>query len=271
VSGGSGNVGKQSVGLDLDAYLNRIGHRGLVEPTVLCLEALHLAHTTSIPFENLDILLGRPIRLDLASLQAKLVRGGRGGYCFEQNALFAAALESVGFAVTRLAARVHGGTGGRTHMVLRVEAGGAAWLADVGFGGGSLLHPLPMDAGPTREQFGWRFRLVDESQGWTLQTLRPGGWQSFYTFTFDPQLTIDYEIANHYTSTHPDSPFTRTLTAQRSMPDRSLILRGLTLVELTPSDETETAVAEEQLLGVLAERFSLVFPEGTRFRPLERS
>ncbi len=255
--------------LDLDAYLERVGHGGPVEPTVDCLDALHLAHVTTIPFENLDILLGRPIRLDLDSVQGKLVRGGRGGYCFEQNALFAAALEAIGFAVTRLAARVHGGTGGRTHMVLRVEAGGVSWLADVGFGGGSILRPIPLESDVVVDQFGWRFRLIDEDEPTTLQALRPAGWEDFYTFTLEPQLPIDYEIANHYTSTHPDSPFTRTLTVQSSSAERSLILRDRTLFEHTPSGEMETSVAEADLLTVLAERFGLVFPEGTRFVPLE--
>ncbi len=255
--------------LDLDAYLERIGHRGPVEPTVDCLEAIHLAHVTRIPFENLDILLGRPIRLDLDSVQAKLVRDGRGGYCFEQNALFAAALDAIGFAVTRLAARVHGGTGGRTHMVLRVDAGGVSWLADVGFGGGSILRPIPLEPDVVVDQFGWQFRLADAEGETTLQAHRPEGWVDSYAFTLEPQLPIDYEIANHYTSTHPDSPFTRTLTVQNSSPEQSLILRDRTLFELTPSGETETSVAEEDLLSVLAERFGLVFPEGTRFVPLE--
>ena len=114
--------------LDLPAYLRRIGYAGGLAPTRTTLDALQLAHATSIPFENLDILLGVPIRLDLASVQAKLVAGRRGGYCFEQNALFAAVLEHVGFAVTRLAARVrlgHGIVRPRTHMTLRVDFDGA--------------------------------------------------------------------------------------------------------------------------------------------------
>src|SRR5881398_483010 len=118
--------------LDLDAYLARIGYQGGLSPTAAVLKALHSAHVFSIPFENLDILLGRPILLDLESLQAKLVHGKRGGYCFEQNLLFAAVLEQLGFAVTRLAARVRRGAARllpRTHMTLRVEVEGAAWLA----------------------------------------------------------------------------------------------------------------------------------------------
>src|SRR5262245_62565608 len=118
--------------IDLAAYFERIAYAGDRSPSRATLDALHLAHATHIPFEDLDILLGRPIRLDLASLQAKLVAGRRGGYCFEQNALFAAVLEQLGFAVTRLAARVRFRTDrvlGRTHMALRVDVGGVPLLA----------------------------------------------------------------------------------------------------------------------------------------------
>ena len=117
--------------LDLDAYLRRIDYGGALEPTLPALQALHLAHATHIPFENLDILLGRSIGLDLESLQAKLVAGGRGGYCFEQNTLFAAALRALGFDVTLLAARVRFGANRvlpRTHMTLSVRVNDTAWL-----------------------------------------------------------------------------------------------------------------------------------------------
>src|SRR5438552_5613549 len=132
-----------ATGFALDAYLARIGYTGPREPTPAVLEAVHLAHATHIPFENLDIQLGRPILLDLASLQAKLVHGRRGGYCFEQNTLFAAALEQLGFRVTRLAARVRIGAtrlSPRTHMTLKVDVDEGSWLADVGFGGAGLLE-----------------------------------------------------------------------------------------------------------------------------------
>lgn len=256
------------MGLDLDAYLGRIDHRGPVRPTAACLRALHLSHVTSIPFENLDILLGRPIRLDLADLQAKLVHARRGGYCFEHNTLFAAALEAIGFRVTRLAARVLLGrreVTPRTHMVLRVEADGSEWLADVGFGGASILEPLPFEPGAVVEQFGWRFRLADVDGARVLRARRPDGWLDHYAFTFEPQHPVDFEVANHYTSTHPSSLFTRVLTAQLSWPDHSLILRGRSLTEMTPGGETTTEIAPEELLDVLATRFALVLPEGTAF------
>jgi N-hydroxyarylamine O-acetyltransferase len=256
------------VTLDLDAYLERIGYHGPVEPTRGVLDELHLGHVTRIPFENLDILLGRPIRLDLESLQRKLVQGRRGGYCFEHNTLFAAALEAIGFGVTRLAARVRFGTRGvtaRTHMTLRVEADGERWLADVGFGAGSILRSIPIEPGRDVDQFGWRFRLVEDGENRVLQARRPSGWADLYAFTFEQQHAVDYELANHYTSTHPSSPFTRTLTAQLSAPERSLILRGRKLIEETPVGQSVSEIGEDELLGVLAERFTLVFPPGTRF------
>ena len=141
--------------VDLDAYLARIGYRERLDPTVETLRGLHFAHATQIPFENLDILLGRSIVLDLESLQKKLVERRRGGYCFEQNTLFAAVLESLGFAVTRLAARVRFGATSirpRSHMLLSVEIDGEPWLADVGFGGEGLLHPVPLDKANTIQQ-----------------------------------------------------------------------------------------------------------------------
>src|SRR4051812_46933180 len=98
--------------LDLEAYAARLDYHGDFSASVETLRALHFAHATHIPFENLDILLGRPIRLDLDSLIAKLIDGRRGGYCFEHNALFAAVLEAAGFRVRRLAARVRAGASG---------------------------------------------------------------------------------------------------------------------------------------------------------------
>ncbi len=254
--------------LDLDAYLERIGYEGPVEPTLEVLDALQLAHATTIPFENLDILLGRSIRLDLPSLQGKLVRDRRGGYCFEHNTLFAAALGAIGFGVKRLGARVRFGARGvtaRTHMALLVETEGEGRLADVGFGGGSILGSLPIGPGPEVDQFGWRFRLVDDDDARVVQTRRLHGWIDLYSFTFEPQYPVDDEMANHFASTHPSSPFTRTLTAQLCAPERSLILRGRKLIEETPTGETASQVRDDELLDVLAERFTLSFPPGTRF------
>src|SRR5262249_30167187 len=140
--------------LDLDAYLSRIGYAGPREPTADVLRDVHFAHACSVPFENLDIQLGRPILLDLPSVQDKLVRRKRGGYCFEQNTLLAAVLELLGFEVTAFAARVRLGAASllpRTHMVLRVRAGAEYFLADVGFGAETILSPQPWILGSELE------------------------------------------------------------------------------------------------------------------------
>jgi N-hydroxyarylamine O-acetyltransferase len=253
--------------VDLDAYLERIGYAGPRRPTLDVLKGLHLAHATHIPFENLDILLGRPIRLDLESLQAKLVRARRGGYCFEHNTLFAAALESLGFAVTRLAARVRLGTtrvGPRTHMLLTVAVDGALWVADVGFGGGGLLEPLPLAPGEAR-QYGWAYRLVEESGSWVLQVFQAGTWLDLYAFTLEPHLPVDFEVANYFTATHPDSYFRRTLTAQLPTPEARFTLRSGELTVERGEQVSRRAVADDELLSVLSESFGLDFPPGTRF------
>ncbi len=255
---------------DLDAYCARIEYTGERIPTAAVLQELHLAHATHIPFENLDIMLGKPIRLDLDSLQAKLVRGKRGGYCFEQNTLFAAALERVGFRVTRLAARVRAGATRvlpRTHMLLRVEAEGALWLADVGFGGDGLLKPLLLVAGPECRQYAWTYRLAKEHDLWVLQSLEAEGWQDLYAFTLEPQHEVDFEMANHYTSTYPGSVFVKTLTVQLPTPQCRHILRGRELTTIRGQEATKRFIEnEDALLRVLAEVFGLNFPPDTRFR-----
>ena len=148
-------AGQREPTFDLAAYLARIGFDGALDQTFKTLSSLHFAHVSAIPFENLDIVLGRRISLDLGDLQAKLVTSRRGGYCFEQNALFAAALESLGFTVLRLAARVRFGSTEirpRTHMLLEVEAEKTRWLSDVGFGAGGLLYPIELHSGEPFEQ-----------------------------------------------------------------------------------------------------------------------
>jgi N-hydroxyarylamine O-acetyltransferase len=256
--------------LDLEAYLRRIDYAGNLAPLRSTLEALHLAHVTHIPFENLDILLGRPILLDLASLQAKLVVGRRGGYCFEQNLLFSSVLQALGFTVTQLAARVRLGSDElrpRTHMTLRVDVDGAGWLADVGFGAAGPLLPVPFDPGEESRQHGWTYRVVDEAGQRLLQSSRGASWENLYTFTQEPQHQVDYELASHYTSTHPGSPFTQTLTAQQIGPDVRRILRHREYSEDRGSETTRRTLADDdEVLDVLAGTFGLRFPAGTRFR-----
>jgi N-hydroxyarylamine O-acetyltransferase len=258
------------VNFDAGAYFERIGYEGPAAQSLETLRSVHLAHALSIPFENVDVLLGRPIRLDVEGLQAKLVTGRRGGYCFEQNTLLAAALEAMGFELTRLAARVrfgHRRVGARTHMLLRVEAEGAPWLADVGFGGLGILEPIAFVPNEPVDQFGWTYRLVRDGQELVLQTREGDGWADQYGTTMEPQLDVDFVVANHYTSTHPDSPFTRTLTAQRpdpAAPETRIVLRGRKLIEYRPTSPPVAARVEDRdLLDLLAVRFGLDLPPGT--------
>ncbi len=265
---------------DLAAYLRRIGYAGGLEPGAGTLANLHLAHSTRIPFENLDVLLGRPIRLDVPSLLAKLVTGGRGGYCFEHNLLFASVLCTLGFAVTPLAARVRYRTEAvlpRTHMLLLVRAEGVDWLTDVGFGGEGLLLPVPLRANEPCRQFAWTYRLVEHGCGWLLQSLRDGDWIDMYAFTLEPQEMADYEMANHYVSTHPNSRFVQTLTAQLPGTQVRYVLRNRALTEDRGSTAATTRMiaGDEELLAALAATFGLHLPPGTRLlraaAPSERS
>lgn len=252
--------------MDLRAYLHRIGYAGDLAPTAATLEALHFAHATHVPFENLDIMLGRGIRLDPESLERKLVTDRRGGYCFEQNLLFAAALDSIGFEYSMLSARVRYGATvirPRTHMLLLVAADGVQWLADVGFGGDGLLRPVRLEEGAESQQFRWTYRVVRDGRHWVLQTRRPDGWLDMYAFTLEPHERVDYEVANHFTSTYPDSPFRMMAIAQRAAPEARYILRGRQFSIDTGETVTQRTITDDELLTVLRETFGLELPPDT--------
>ncbi|MEX2115185.1 MAG: arylamine N-acetyltransferase [Pirellulales bacterium] len=255
----------QTSSVELSKYFARIGYDGPRASDLTTLQAVHFAHATHIPFENIDVLLRKPIRLDLEGLTAKLIDGRRGGYCFEQNALLAAALEALGFRVVRLLARVRVHSGRllpRTHMVLEVTADNRTWLADVGFGAWGLLDPLPLVDGDS-QQYAWKYRLTDQGSEWLLQALVADQWRDMYSFTREAQLPVDFEPGNHYTSTHPDSRFTHTLTAQRPTPETRWLLNNRQLTTATAAGlSTRTLAGDEELLAVLAEVFHLEVPPG---------
>jgi N-hydroxyarylamine O-acetyltransferase len=245
----------------LDAYLARIG---IAERPSLA--ELHRAHVTSIPFENLDPIRGVPVSLALEDLERKLVVERRGGYCFEHNLVLKAALEALGADVDLLLARVRlGGTPGaprpRSHLVLRVAMEGAIWHADVGFGRGSFLEPIPFGPGVGHDQSGWRFRVVQDESELVLQIDRKGEWVDLYGFVPEPVPLVDVEVSNWFTSTHPRSPFVSNLIVSvqgddgrcTSMSDRN----GLELTEQTPTEATATPVAQSALPELLATRFGL--------------
>ena len=206
---------------DLAAYFARIGYGGPATPTLETLTALQATQVAAIPFENLTPLLGLPVKLDLESLQAKLVASRRGGYCFELNGLFKAALEAIGFQVTGLAARVRwmappdSPLGARSHMLMKVDLADGPWLADAGFGGHLLDAPLRLQAGLEQSTPWGRHRLVETSDGLVLEANLAGEWRTIYLFDFHPTLPADYQTYNWFTSTHPGSMFLSLLIAGR--------------------------------------------------------
>ncbi len=250
---------------DFDAYLERLGlvaRPGLVE--------LHRAHVASIPFENLDPHGGLPVSLEVEDLQQKLVAERRGGYCFEQNLLLKAALESLGAEVEPMLARVRlgappGTIRPRSHLVLRVHAEGATWLADVGFGAGTLLEPLPFGPTDSHEQSGWRFRVVQDGQELVLQTAAgpesQDEWEDLYGFIPQPVPMVDLDTSNWFTAAHPRSPFVTGLmiSAQRQDGTRTSLSdwSELALTERTPTGSSVTVVARDAIPQLLKTRFGL--------------
>jgi N-hydroxyarylamine O-acetyltransferase len=204
--------------LDFDAYLERIGLAGVDSPTW---QAIHRAHVTSIPFENLDSHQGIPVSLEQHDLERKIVGERRGGYCFEHNLLLASALEHLVLQVEPMLARVRVGgappearpTG---HLVLRVTDGnGKQWQADVGFGLGTLLDPIPFGPDPNTvyEQSGWNYRVVEDGSELVLQTRGPDGWSDVYGFVPHRVPRVDIEVSNWWICTNPRSPFVFGLIA----------------------------------------------------------
>ncbi len=246
--------------LDLDAYLNRIGCR---RPAI---GDVHRAQLIAIPFENLDPQRGVPVSLAPEDLERKLVSERRGGYCFELNLLLRAALEALGADVELMLARVRAGSNAgavrpRSHLVLRVRGEGGTWLADVGFGRGGLIEPVPFGVGGPYEQSGWRYRVVEDGPELVLQARDGNEWADMYGFLPEPAPFVDLETSNWYTSTHPRSPFVTGLIVCAHRPDgRRLFLRGFeepALTEESPARQNVTPVALDAIPRLLASDFGL--------------
>ena len=208
--------------LDLDAYLARINYTGPRVPNYETLAGVLRAHIASIPFESFDVLLGRPIRLDIEGLQAKMITARRGGYCFEHASLMRAALEAIGFAPVRHASRVllfePRNESVRQHMFLTVKVDGVAYVIDPGFGPFSCPEPIPMDGTPVSAN-PHAHRLVREGADWFLNLTVDGkeiqGWVSI----MEEEYPVDFEMMNHYIATHPASFFTHNILASAVTPD----------------------------------------------------
>lgn len=243
--------------LDLQAYLDRIEFEGLPAPNLETLRALQTSHLEHIPFENLDVVLRRGIAIDLDALQRKLVFRRRGGYCFEQNTLFASVLRQIGFEVHTLEARVRPPNTTeilpRTHMVLRVAVDRRSWLVDVGFGGDGSSNPVSLD-GESSSQAGLVYRIEPENERiHVLQRRWQGTWIDLYAFTLEPALPVDYVVANHFTSTHPDSTFCQRLTVQRFDGDRRHILRNQVYTLRRGEDESVRELERPEVPNLVRE------------------
>lgn len=255
--------------IDLDAYLRRIGYVGGRAPTLDTLAALHLCHAQTIAFENLDPLLGRPVALDAASLERKLVHSGRGGYCYEQNLLFGHVLRAFGFRVTGLAARVlwtyyrEDAITARSHQLLRVDLEDGLYIVDVGFGGQTLTAPLRLE--PDVEQITPHeaFRLVTAGDGFEMQCRIGVAWKSLYRFDLQEVFEPDYEILNYYASTHPESRFVKALIAARPAADRRYALANdqFTVHHLGGPTERRVLETVSELRETLESVFLLRLPD----------
>jgi N-hydroxyarylamine O-acetyltransferase len=260
--------------LDLPAYLARIGVQDAGSPNLPTLVRLHRAHIAAIPFENLDIQMGRPIELDAESLQAALIRRRRGGYCFQQNGLFAAVLTQLGYVVSQREARVrldatNGVASPRTHLISVVQIDGREWLADVGFGGSGIVEPLDLET-HSSVQDGWIYRVIREGRLRVLQRARGNGWDDLYAFAEDEVAPIDCIVGNWYTSTHRDSRFVRTLTVQRMIGDTRHVLRNLTYSVARAGGDWQTReLTRAELVPLLRDVFGLDVPADARFRAID--
>ncbi|NML34067.1 arylamine N-acetyltransferase family protein [Paraburkholderia antibiotica] len=253
--------------INLENYFARIGYQGPRTATLDVLQAIHRLHPAAIPFENLNPLTRCPVRLDLESIQRKLVTAKRGGYCFEQNILFANVLMQLGFKVTPLLARVvwgrePGAIPPRTHMALRIDIGNDAWIADVGFGGVTLTAPLCLSAGLAQPIPLGTFRLADAGHDTLYLEVQThdGNWARVYHIDLGPVEWVDYETSNWYTSTSPDSVFAHNLMVCRVLPELRLALFN---DQYTERDGEGQVVLERRLASAaeladcLRERFGL--------------
>jgi N-hydroxyarylamine O-acetyltransferase len=255
--------------LDLNAYLERVGYGGPVAPTESALIALHRAQVFTIPFENLDIHLGRPIRLDAASLCAKLVDGHRGGYCYELTGLFLLVLRRLGFDVMCLAGRnmMRETPVQKSHQALLVTLDRRQWLVDLGFGGNGLIEPIPLEPGTVFPQFFDAFRIQQLSPfSFLLQSRPHDTWQSLYAFTLEEYYPLDYAMMNYYNSTSPTSAFTQRRMAARPGPEGRTTLSDRELKVRRGSETTTMLLDEgEPYLAALAEYFGISLPGDAEF------
>lgn len=249
--------------MDITAYLHRIDYAGSLEPTADVLRELHHAHILTVPFENLDIHLGRPIVLNEEHLFDKIVSHRRGGFCYELNGLFAALLKELGFEVDLLSAGVY--DDGRfgpefDHLILQVRLE-EDWLADVGFGD-SFREPLRLHESGKQVQAGVPYRIEHQSSGWKLSSMDGfGRWRSSYRFSLKPRELSEFREMCQYHQTSPDSSFTQKRLCTRATYEGRITLSEMRLIITNGGQRTEhMLVNEEEYLSALDQHFGIRLP-----------
>ncbi|AOJ39738.1 acetyltransferase [Burkholderia lata] len=246
---------------DVPSYLRRIGYTGDAVADTATLHALMRRQLFSVPFENLDVQAGKVVSLVPEDITDKLLRQGRGGYCYEVNGLFAMALAALGIPYRLVAARpmFYPARRPRTHMALIAEVGGRRWLCDLGFGSYGIRAPMDLDRLDIDVvQDCDTFRLSRDGRGdYLLQAKVEGEWANQYGFDLSPQEWVDFVPANYLNSTHPEAIFVQKLLVVLHRPDGRLILLGDVLKTVTDGHTEKRQLAEEEVAQVLEERFGL--------------
>jgi N-hydroxyarylamine O-acetyltransferase len=250
---------------DQDAWLRRICYPGPREPTLETLRGVVAAHSSAISYESIDVLLGRTPRLDLDSLQQKMIGGGRGGYCFEQNMLFRGALRSLGFKVTSLQARVVRGLAidaerPAFHMILRIDLPEGQFLADVGFGNLAPTAPLALLPDVVQDTPHEPMRFIVMGDELALQCRLGERWEHIYRVVMLPRMDAEYEIVNWFAASHGDSPYRCNLIAARPGPNRTRItLFNARLNVRHATGEVERRLLKDQgeFQAMLADEFGI--------------
>ena len=247
--------------LDVSAYLDRIGYLGPIEATAGNLRALHRAHLLTVPFENLDISLGRKIVLEEEAILRKILELRRGGFCYELNSAFAALLRALGFSVTLLSARVARSDGGEgpefDHLTLRIDLE-EPWLADVGFGN-SFLEPLRLEAETEQADPSGTFRLIEDAGQWQMQKRESAGnWIAQYSFSLLPRRLEEFAGMCHVHQTSPKSSFTQKRICSRATPQGRITLSEMKLIVTSTGSRQETVIAsEEERRRILQREFGI--------------
>jgi N-hydroxyarylamine O-acetyltransferase len=255
---------------DLDGYLARIGWDGRREPTRTTLESVLRAHMMRVPFENLDVLLGRPIKLDLGSVYGKLVDARRGGYCFEHGTLLLAALQHLGFQPVAHAARViqlrPRAEAPLTHMFLTVQMGGQALVLDPGFGGHAPRVPVPLTGDEVRDGDDVH-RMVRQGSEWALEAKIDGVPTLLWSSSVEPAELVDFVMANHFVSTFPESPFvTRLMLRALTQTLRVSMMNQDVTVRDASGQQKRTITDRADLRRLLIDHFGFDLPEVERLR-----